>query len=535
MAILSLNTFCERAIMTEYQQILTAARSIFGNEPLTTNEIECVRTILAKQRASIKPIQNVDKDKVFQVAAVLLEGTVLVVSHSVDSDRRQIEKLKPFEPRKLHPAYFNSSLKTPTAQAKVLERIKSHEFGIVYVAREEIDNPLFIDAVEKLNITLIATYDSAFPTSILKLLERLSTSPRTTVFASNAFPNPNIELRSRELDYGKNAIEIIKGFVIGNHGHETGIIYCLSNKSVDKVYSLLQRANINAVRYGGKDSSWDEKNEALELFNDDTEQCVLVTNLTLPTNMIHRDDIRFAIHHEPPKSLEEYRSQISFLGADGLPATSILIWSHYMLDEYQGMIESDNKIDNKTRLQKSKLLKELRSYCSTMRCLQCYLMDYFGTAQSNDMEPCGICTTCKKGYTYAAPKRRSVTAQHKQRKHIADTPQQRDSKAKIQTAIERETEKNANEQKQADAKAGAEPLRDFVESPESIIPEGTPSSSARKCSQCRYYGNEDHCNSLRVCDDFEAKTECPDYWPTLDDMAKGRFGDMVSRRNDFCF
>ena len=276
----------------------------------------------------------------------------------------------------------------------MLTRIKDAEFDIIYVAREEIDKRDFIDAVKELDIALIATYGPAFPTSISDLLKHLNSQPKTAVFAGNVFPESNIELRSRKIDFKKNSLETIKGFVIGNHSNETGIVYCLSNKKVDQVRSLLKKARIPAERYGGENSSKNEKEQALKSFNNDAQQCILVSNLTLPTKKITRKDVRFAVHIDPPRSLEEYRDQISFLGLDGLPATSIIIWDDYDFQKYHDMLEK-SKISKGTRLEKSTLLMNMRDYCNTPDCLRCYLLDYFSKDHSKNVEPCGICTNCK--------------------------------------------------------------------------------------------------------------------------------------------
>lgn len=392
-----MDTLEERGVMIKNSQILEAANSVLHCKSLTPAEIRGVSSILTKGSIAIESSSDLDKDKVFQVAAALLKGTVLVVSESADSDYKQVTKVLPTN---LHPAYFNSKLKTPEQRMKVLTRIKSGEFGIIYVAREEIGNPYFIDAVKNLNITLIATYGSAFPTSISELLNRLSNHPKTAVFSSEDFPRANIELRSHEIHFKQEQIEIINGFVVGSHSNETGIVYCLSNKSVDRVFSLLKSADIQAVRYGGTDSTWVEKDEALESFNNEAHRCILVSNLTLPTDKISRNDIRFTVHYDPPRSLEEYRNQISSLGLDGCPAISIVLWDDYIFGNYQGMIENDNRIDNKQRLQEAKLLMEMRDYCNTLYCLRCFLVDHFSKNQSRKVEPCGICTNCKKNHLY---------------------------------------------------------------------------------------------------------------------------------------
>lgn len=379
-----------------------------GQEEIITN------ILLGKPVLAVLPT-GAGKSICFQLPSLLLKGITLVISPLISLMKDQVENLNQ---RGITAAYIDSSM-TSNEYGQVMYSIINKKCKFLYVAPERLTNSQFVDFAKKANITMVAI-DEAHCVSqwgrsfrrdyynIPTFINTLPVKPLIAAFTATATPDVRADILERlEIPDAKL---IVTGFdrpnlyfevkrtndkdrellsYLSDHKEETGVVYCSTRDTVEKVTTLLNLHQYSALRYHAGLTP-EERKINQEMFVTGKIKVMVATNAF--GMGIDKADVRFVVHYNMPKNLESYYQEAGRAGRDGQPSTCLLLYNKKDTSINEYLIE--NSITELETLKLEKLLLErMSTYCNTSVCLRRYMLNYFGEPVK---EKCGNCGNCKK-------------------------------------------------------------------------------------------------------------------------------------------
>ena len=389
-----------------------ALKKHFGFEeflPLQKNIIENI--LSGKDTLALLPTGG-GKSLCYQLPALMLPGLTLVVSPLISLMKDQVSGL---EESNIAAAYLNSSLGVKDERL-TKERIKKGEIKLLYVAPERLLKEGFMEFLKTLPVSLVAIDEahcisewghdfrpeyrkislirSVFPTVPFVALTATATlKVRKDIISQLAFTdyqsfcgsfdreNLHYEIRPKQNTYE----EILQ--YIEDHPGQSGIIYCHSRASVDRMAQDLCSDGIDALPYhAGLTPKVRAKHQ--ELFMSGKTQIITAT---IAFGMgIDKPDIRFVIHHDLPKNIEGYYQETGRAGRDGKPAHCLLFFS------YSDKMKHEFFIGKMTDLARIRIAEQqlatMVTYCTAHFCRRKMLLQYFG--EEYKKQNCGTCDVC---------------------------------------------------------------------------------------------------------------------------------------------
>ena len=393
--------------MVEEKHIFTALKEYFGYDtfrPLQRNIIDSV--FEGNDNLVIMPTGG-GKSICFQLPAILLPGTTLVISPLIALMKDQVDGLTA---NGISAAFLNSS-QSEAEQQQIFDKVAKNEIKLLYVAPESLQ---YIDAVfSSGNISLIAvdeahcisSWGHDFRPAYTQLGYLKNRYPATPMIALTAtadkatrkdicdqlnipnakrhiasFDRKNLSLEVRQ---GTKKFEQITAFLKGRK-NESGIIYCLSRKNTEALAAKLQSKGYEAEAYHAG-LSHSERIRIQEDFINDKNQIICAT---IAFGMgIDKSNVRWVIHFNLPKNLEGYYQEIGRAGRDGLPSSTLLFHSYADVIQLQKFAETAG--NSEVQLAK---LDRMKQYSEALSCRRKILLSYFGELISED---CGNCDVCK--------------------------------------------------------------------------------------------------------------------------------------------
>ena len=363
------------------------------------------------------------KSLCYQIPSLIFDGVTFVISPLISLMKDQVAGLKRLN---IPAAFINSSL-TANQHREVLRRIQSGRYKIVYVAPERLETVDFLRFASLANISFIAVDEAHcvsqwghdFRPSYLKIsdfVDNLKSRPVIGAFTATAtadvkrdiikllnlqdpvglttgFDRPNLYLG---VEKPKNKQKLFHE-LISARSSQCGIIYCSTRKTVDRVCAELRRYGVLASRYhAGLEDIERRVNQDSFISGD--------INVMVATNAfgmgIDKSDVRYVIHYNMPKNLENYYQEAGRAGRDGHPSECILLFSDKDIDTAEHLIMkhgddigiSEKEKQHIRRLDERRLDKMIK-YCEISSCLRAYILGYFGEKQR---DKCGNCSNCKK-------------------------------------------------------------------------------------------------------------------------------------------
>ena len=399
-------------------------KQYYGYDHFREGQIPVIKAVLGgRDVLGIMPT-GAGKSVCYQVPALMMEGITIVISLMKD----QVGTLNQMG---VHAAFLNSSL-TAGQYYKALQLAKQGRYKIIYVAPERLETESFLDFAlsEHVKISFVAV-DEAHCVSqwgqdfrpgylkILDFLDRLPYRPVVGAYTATAtaevredildilkLQNPYVETTGfdrgnlffavkKPVDKYKELVSYLKEKGCDTSG-DSGIIYCLTRKSVEQVCYDLRNEGFSVTRYHAGLSD-EERKENQENFIYGKRQIMVATNAF--GMGIDKPDVRFVIHYNMPKNMEGYYQEAGRAGRDGDPAECILLYSgkdvvtnQYLIERGQDNQEMDMETWRLVRDRDQERLKQMTFYCFTHDCLREYILKYFGEYGKSY---CGNCLNCQ--------------------------------------------------------------------------------------------------------------------------------------------
>ena len=394
--------------MKQLEQLL---KRFFGYTAFRPLQADIIRQILQRKDALVLMPTGGGKSICFQLPAIYLPGTAIVVSPLIALMKDQVEGLI----ANGIPAAMLNSMMPEEERTRVRQHSMQGKIKLLYISPEGLMNELHW-LLPRLDISLIAI-DEAHCIShwghdfrpeytqlaVLKseypdvpMVALTATADKVTrqdivsqlnlqdpkVFISS-FDRSNLSLTVRRGLNKREKLNTISAF-IRRHRDQSGIIYCLSRNNTEMLAGELQDMGIRALAYHAGLTP-ELRNRAQESFIKDDVQVVCAT---VAFGMgIDKSNVRWVIHYNMPGSIENYYQEIGRAGRDGLKSDTLLFYSVGDLILLRRFAEESGQ--QETNLQK---LETMRRYCEADICRRRILLSYFGEETDQD---CGNCDVCK--------------------------------------------------------------------------------------------------------------------------------------------
>jgi ATP-dependent DNA helicase RecQ len=389
-------------------------KRIYGYDHFRPGQEQVIFDILSGQdTVGVMPTGG-GKSICYQIPAILLPGTTLVVSPLISLMKDQVDALAALG---VSAAFLNSSLSWKETK-QTLAKAAAGEYKLLYIAPERLEAESFAPLVQQLSVPFVAIDEAHcvsqwghdFRTSYLRIapfITSLERRPKIAAFTATATEEvrrdigqllglQNASLHITGFDRPNLSFSVLRGVkreayvrqYIKEHGDEAGIIYTATRKETEKVWQMLSDVGIEVGKYhaGMNDREREEQQQA---FLQDDIRVMIATNAF--GMGIDKSNVRYVLHWNLPKNMEAYYQEAGRAGRDGEPGECLLFFQpqdiltqKYLIE--QSVSSPDRKVHELLRL------RRMADYCHTRHCLRCYILQYFG--QTADFSNCGRCGNC---------------------------------------------------------------------------------------------------------------------------------------------
>ena len=391
-------------------------KDFFGYDSFKGDQEAIISHLISGGNAFVLMPTGGGKSLCYQLPALVMEGTAIVISPLIALMKNQVDAIRGFtEDGNEGIAHFlNSSLSKAKIQ-EVKDDLISGKTKLLYVAPESLTKAENIALLQGIKISfyaideahcisewghdfrpeyrkirpivdeigpapLIALTATATPKVQSDILKNLRISDARVFKSSFDRPNLYYEIRDKT-DPKKDIVRFIR-----QHPRRSGIIYCLSRKKVEELASFLSINDVRALPYhAGLDAKVRAENQDRFLRED-----VDVIVATIAFGMgIDKPDVRFVIHYDIPKSLEGYYQETGRAGRDGKEGICLTYYSEKDIQKLEKFMQGKPVSEQEIGRQ---LLGDTMAYAESNQCRRKMLLNYFGEDYCKDN--CGNCDNC---------------------------------------------------------------------------------------------------------------------------------------------
>ena len=422
----------------------------FGYDQFRPGQTEIIDNVLSQKDTLVLMPTGGGKSLCYQLPALKLSGTTLVISPLIALMKDQIDALKN---NGIHAEFINSSQSLDEIN-NVQARVQRGEVKLLYLAPERLAIASFRDFLKTLDVSLIAIDEAHcisewghdFRPDYRKLAALRADFPKTPVIALTATATEKV----RQDIVGQLKLEGVRTFIasfnrpnlayqvepkrhayskllnyLEEYKNESAIIYCFSRKSTEALAADITEEGYTALPYHAGLNSEIRKMTQDKFIRDEVP--IIVATIAFGMG-IDKPDVRLVVHYDLPKTVEGYYQETGRAGRDGLPSKCVLFYSYgdkikqeFFIDQIEDQIE---------RQKARKKLREMLDYCEISTCRRKYLLNYFGENFDGKCDNCDVCLPKRNDFEVRAKRKNIGGSAFEQalfeelrvlRKKIADT------------------------------------------------------------------------------------------------------------------
>ncbi|MBS1613395.1 MAG: DNA helicase RecQ, partial [Bacteroidetes bacterium] len=397
-----------------------ALQEYFGFSAFKGNQEKIIKSLLAGKDTFVIMPTGGGKSLCYQLPAIMSEGVAIIISPLIALMKNQVDLVRNYSSNDSIAHFLNSSL-SRTERNAVIKDIRSGKTKMLYVAPETLTKQDTVDLFKEVKISFIAV-DEAHCISewghdfrpeyrriheIIEALEQkfpiialtATATPKVqsdivktlvlnkpNIFISS-FNRPNLYYEIRPKKSPQLAIKNMVQYIKQRPG-KSGIVYVINRKTADEVSEVLRANGIKAAPYhAGLDGKVRSNTQDAFLME---EMDVIVATIAFGMG-IDKPDIRFVIHYDIPKSIENYYQETGRSGRDGMEGDCVVYFSYKDIGKLEKLLRDKTVSERERNIQ---LINETVAYIESAECRRSFILHYFG--EEFDAKTCnGMCDNCR--------------------------------------------------------------------------------------------------------------------------------------------
>jgi len=402
-------------------EINICLKEFFGFKKFKGNQEAAIKSIINGKNTFVIMPTGGGKSLCYQLPAIMLEGVAIIISPLIALMKNQVDSIRSYADNNNIAHFFNSSL-SKFEKENVKNFVLSGETKLLFVAPETINKESNIAFLKKCNISFfaideahcISEWGHDFRPEYRRLkttIKIINNKPLIALTATatekvkkdiiknlgiednelflSSFNRPNLYYEIRQVEHvDTDLIKFIK-----QHSNKSGIIYCLARKKAEEISEVLNLNNIKSLPYhAGLDQQIRIDTQDAFLME---EVNVIVATIAFGMG-IDKPDVRYVVHYNLPKSLENYYQETGRCGRDGGEGQCVLFYKQEDVEKFQSFNAKKTAIEKEIGKQ---LLEEMVSYVENKECRRKTILHYFGE-EYNENSCNQKCDNCKNPKTY---------------------------------------------------------------------------------------------------------------------------------------